>query len=298
MLTSTAELYVDCRCTLGEGIVWDPRRRALLWTDIEQSTLWLHDDAGARSWRVPDRLGSFAVCESGRVLLALAKGLFLAEIDRAAGSDLQVQPLAPVEHTVPNTRTNDGRTDRSGNFVFGTYNEAQDGPAGSFYQYSARHGLRRLDLGGVTIANSICFALDGRTMYFCDSPLARIMRCEYEADAARVSNMREFVRFGSGDGLPDGSVIDEEDCLWNAAWGVGRVRRYSPEGRMMAVIEVAAKNTTCPAFGGEGLDRLFVTSSRQEMTQQELEQVPHAGGVYQAVNVGVRGVEDTLFAGL
>ena len=297
-MTSSAALFVDCRCTLGEGIVWDPRRRALLWTDIEQSTLWLHEDAGLRSWRVPDRLGSFAVCESGRVLLALAKGLFLAEIHRAAGSDLQVQPLAPVEHTVPNTRTNDGRTDRSGNFVFGTYNEAQDGPAGSFYQYSARHGLRRLDLGGVTIANSICFARDGRTMYFCDSPLGRIMRCEYEADAARVSNVREFVRFGPGDGLPDGSVIDEEDCLWNAAWGVGRVRRYSPEGRMMAAIEVAAKNTTCPAFGGEALDRLFVTSSRQELTQQELEQVPHAGGVYQAVNVGVRGVEESLFVGL
>jgi sugar lactone lactonase YvrE len=232
------------------------------------------------------------------VLLALAKGLVLADIDSTAGSDLPVQPLAPVEPTMRMTRTNDGRTDRSGNFVFGTFNEAQDGPAASFYQYSARHGLRRLDLGGVTIANSICFARDGRTMYFCDSPLARIMRCEYDADAARVSNVREFVRFGPGEGLPDGSVIDEEDCLWNAAWGVGRVRRYSPEGRVIQGIEVAAKNTTCPAFGGAALDQLVVTSSRQEMTEQELEEVPHAGGVYLAVNVGVRGIADALFVGL
>ncbi len=298
MPTSTAELYVDCRCTLGEGILWDPRRRALLWTDIERSTLWLRDDQGLRSWRVPDRLGSFALCASGRVLLALAKGLFVADIDSAAGSDLPVQALAPVEHTVPNTRTNDGRTDRSGNFVFGTFNEAQDAPAGSFYQYSARDGLRRLDLGGVTIPNSICFARDGRTMYFCDSPLARIMRCEYDADAARVSNVREFVRFGPGEGLPDGSVIDEEDCLWNAAWGAGRVRRYSPEGRVIREIAVAAKNTTCPAFGGAALDQLFVTSSRQEMSERDLEEVPHAGGVYRALNGGVRGIADALFLGL
>jgi L-arabinonolactonase len=298
MLTSIAELYVDARCTLGEGIVWDAKRRALLWTDIERSTLWMHRDGASRSWRVPDRLGSFALCASGRVLMALAKGLFLADIDTAAGTELAVEPLAPVEHRVASTRTNDGRTDRSGNFVFGTFNEAQDGAAGSFYQYSARHGLRRLDLGGVTIANSICFSLDGRTMYFCDSPLGRIMRCEYDADRARAANVSEFARFGPDDGLPDGSVIDAEDCLWNAAWGVGRVRRYTPDGRVLHEVHVRAKNTTCPAFGGEALTDLFVTSSRQEMTDAELAQVPEAGGVYRASNVGVRGVPDALFNGL
>jgi L-arabinonolactonase len=295
MRTVVADLYVDARCTLGEGIVWDARRRALLWTDIERSTLWMHRDGVSRSWRVPDRLGSFALCASGRVLLALAKGLFLADIDRAAGLELPVEPLVPVEHKVPSTRTNDGRTDRSGNFVFGTYNEAQDGPAGRFYQYSARHGLRRLDLGGVTIANSICFSRDGRTMYFCDSPLGRIMRCEYDAESARVSNVTEFVQFGPDEGLPDGSVIDEEDCLWNAAWGVGRVRRYSTDARVIHEVHVPAKNTTCPAFGGETLADLFVTSSRQEMTEQELAQVPDAGGVYRCTNVGVRGIADPLF---
>jgi L-arabinonolactonase len=292
-----AELYVDSRCTLGEGIVWDTRRRALLWTDIERSTLWMHGAAGTRSWRVPDRLGSFALCASGRVLLALAKGLFLADID-AAGLELSVQPLQALETNMPRTRTNDGRTDRSGNFVFGTFNEAQDGATGSFYQYSARRGLRGLDLGGVTIPNSICFSRDGRTMYFCDSPLGRIMRCDYDADSAHVANVREFVRLGPNDGLPDGSIVDDDDCVWNAAWGAGRVRRYSPDGRVLHEIHVAAKNTTCPAFGGEALVDLFVTSSRQEMTDEELASVPHAGGVYQYANVGVRGIGDAVFAGL
>jgi len=295
MPISTAELYVDCRCTLGEGIVWDVQRRALLWTDIERSTLWMHGASGSRSWRVPDRLGSFALCASGRILLALAKGLYLGTAGGAAGPDLPVQRLEPLETNMPRTRTNDGRTDRSGNFVFGTFNEAQDGATGSFYQYSARHGLRRLDLGGVTIANSICFSVDGRTMYFCDSPLGKIMRCEYDAEHARVANVREFVRLGPGDGLPDGSIVDEEDCLWNAAWGAGRVRRYSPDGRLLQEIRVPAKNTTCPAFGGEALVDLYVTSSRQEMSDDELAQVPHAGSVYRCANVGVRGMADVLF---
>jgi L-arabinonolactonase len=298
MPTSTAELYVDCRCTLGEGIVWDTRRGALLWTDIERSTLWMHGAAGTRSWRAPDRLGSFALCASGRVLLALAKGLFLADIDAAAGPDLSVQLLEPLETNMPRTRTNDGRTDRSGNFVFGTFNEAQDGATGSFYQYSARRGLRRLNLGGVTIPNSICFSRDGRTMYFCDSPLGRIMRCDYDADSARVANVTDFVRLGENDGLPDGSIVDADDCVWNAAWGAGRVRRYSPDGRVLHEIHVAAKNTTCPAFGGEALVDLFVTSSRQEMSDEELASMPHAGGVYRYANAGVRGIADAPFKGL
>ena len=293
-----AELYVDARCTLAEGIVWDSKRCALLWTDIERSTLWMHGASGSRQWRVPDRLGSFALCASGRVLLALAKGLFLADLDAASGTDLPAELLAPVEHKVRSTRTNDGRTDRAGNFVFGTFNEEQDGAAGSFYQYSARHGLRRLDLGGVTIANSICFTRDGGTMYFCDSPLRQIMQCDYDAERARVSRVREFVRFGPGEGLPDGSVVDAEDCLWNAAWGVGRVRRYSPDGAVLQEIVVPAKNTTCPAFGGDALSDLFITSSRQEMTDEELARVPHAGGVYRAADVGVRGMTDALFTGL
>jgi L-arabinonolactonase len=293
-----AMLFVDCRCTLGEGILWYETRRALLWTDIQQSTLWMHGvaDNVTRTWTLPDRLGSLAICESGRLLLGLAKGLFLADIDTAAGAVLRVEPVVSVEPGLPRTRINDGRTDRAGNFVFGTFNEAEDGPAGSFYQYSSRHGLRRLDLGGVVIPNSICFSLDGRTMYFCDSPTARIRQCDYDAASAGVTNVREFVRLGAGEGLPDGSVIDTEGCLWNAAWGAGAVRRYAPDGSRLAEISIPAKNATCVVFGGDRLEDLYVTSSRQEMSDDELERTPDAGGVYR-VSVGVRGVRDAVFHG-
>ena len=74
-MISSAVLFVDCRCTLGEGILWWPDRQSLLWTDIERSTLWMHDvrNSVTRHWSVPDRLGSFAICESGRLLLGVGK---------------------------------------------------------------------------------------------------------------------------------------------------------------------------------------------------------------------------------
>jgi len=294
----TASLLVDVACTLGEGILWDAKRRALFWTDIEQSRLWMHvvEGPSTRSWTLPERVGSLAMSESGRVLLGCETRLCLLDIETPVDSALNITPLAAVEPTLPRTRLNDGRTDRSGNFVFGTLDEAEDKvPLGSFYQYSMKHGLRRLDLGGVAIPNSICFSPDGRTMYYCDSPDGRIMQCEYDADAASVRHVREFARFAEDEGLPDGSVVDAQGCLWNAAWGAGCVRRYTTRGTVDVVIEVPTPNPTCPAFGGPGYQDLFITSSRQEMTTAQLQRMPHAGGVYHHHLDDVAGLADELF---
>ena len=110
-----ATLFVDCRCTLGEGILWCEKRRALLWTDIQQSTLWLHRvaDNATRTWTLPDRLGSLAICESGRLLLGLAKGLFLADIDTADDAALRVQPVVGVEAGLPRESTTAAPTARA-----------------------------------------------------------------------------------------------------------------------------------------------------------------------------------------
>jgi len=291
-----ATLFVDCRCALGEGVVWWPRHRALVWTDIDASRLWVHDAGGARSWPLPSRLGSLAPCASGAVLLGLEKGLCRADIDLSTGAAPTLVPLAGVETGLPSTRVNDGRTDRAGNFVFGTMNQAEGHPAiGSFYQWSTRSGLRRLDLPRVGIANSICFSPDGATMYFCDSPRARIMACRYDAVLATVSDVRTFASLGPSDGQPDGSIVDAEGCLWNAAWGAGVVRRYRPNGALSREISVPAKNPTCVVFGGTALNELYITSARQEMSEEDLARTPDAGGVYRAVLEGVRGLADSPF---
>jgi L-arabinonolactonase len=292
----TATLFVDCRCALGEGIVWWPRRGALLWTDIEGARLWMWDAGGSRSWKLPARLGSLAPCESGALLLGLEKAIFSADLDGSTPDALVLTPLAAVEGDLATTRVNDGRTDRAGNFVFGTMNQAEGHPpTGSFYQWSVRAGLRRLDLPRVGIANSICFSPDGGTMYFCDSPRATIMQCRYDAASAQVSGVRVFATLGPSDGSPDGSIVDADGCLWNAAWGAGVVRRYRPDGTLDREVFLAAKNPTCVVFGGPDLNELYITSARQEMSAEELARTPDAGGVYRAVIQSVRGLQDAPF---
>lgn len=289
------ELALPQTATLGEGLLWRDGR--WWWTDIQGATLnaWRPGEAAALACKLPDRLGSFAHCRSGRVLLGLTQRIALATL--GDGLELgQLQTLAPVDAAEPRTRINDGRTDRRGNFVFGTLNEAQDKrPIASFYQFSMRRGLRRLALPAVAIANSICFSLDGRTMYFCDSLAQRIQCCDYDADTAQVAHLRDFVAMDRADAWPDGSVIDAEGCLWNAQWGAGRVARYDPDGRLMAVHTAPAAHTSCPALGGDGLDQLMVTTARAELGKAALAAQPLSGSLFGLRLDRPLAVPDALF---
>ena len=93
---------------------------------------------------------------------------------------------------------------------------------------------------------------------------------------------------------PDGSVVDAEGCLWNAQYGAGRVVRYTPDGAVDRIIEVPARRTTCPAFGGPDLRTLYITSARENMTPEQLAAEPLAGALF-AVEVDVPGLPENRF---
>lgn len=279
-----ATLAVDSRCALGEGILWCDRRSALFWADIEGCRLWMHtpDSGATRSWPLPDRLGCLALGGAGHLLLGLAKGLYVADVDAATDAALPLRHVIDVEADNRETRLNDGRADRQGNFVFGTKSERADGaPVGSFYQYSAEHGLRRLALPNAAIPNSICFSPDGAIMYYCDSPQRRILCCDYDAASATVSHQRVFVELDHPTAEPDGSIVDAEGCLWNAQWGGGQVVRYRPDGSVDRIIAVPADQPSCCTIGGPAYDRLYITTARTGLDGIALAAFPHSGGVFQ-----------------
>ena len=290
-----AALIVDARCELGEGPVWDAARARLWWTDIDGRAIWRFDPASGQNERLtpPDRVGFLAVASDGRLLLGGAKALYIAVPDH---SSLAATKVLDVEADLATTRVNDGRVDRGGNVVFGTLDEQHPRrPIGSFYQYSSAHGLRRLDLPRAAVSNSICFSPDGRTIYFTDTPTGVIRSGSYDSETAAIEDVRDFVVIAPADGHPDGSIVDADGCLWNAAWGGGVVRRFTPDGRLDRVVRVPTKNPTCPAFGDAGLDTLYVTSSRQQHSADELARAPHAGGVFALRIPGVRGIPDKPF---
>lgn len=296
--SALATLAVDSRCVLGECVLWCEQRAALFWTDIDAAQLWMHVPASgvSRHWSLPEKLGSLALCSDGRLLLGLAKRLTLADIDHASGS-LPLLPLIDVEPDLIHTRTNDGRCDRDGNFVFGSKSEQPDqAPIGSFYQFSTRHGLRRLSLPPAAIPNSICFSPDGRIMYYCDSVVPTIFCCDYDAASAGIANPRVFVTLEHPDASPDGSIIDADGGLWNAQWGAGQVVRYRSDGSTDRIVAVPVKQPSCCTIGGEAMDCLYVSSARAELDADELAAMPTSGGIFQWPLDRKLGLPESRFA--
>ena len=286
--------------TLGEGLQWHAGSGRWWWTDIEGASLhaWTPGDSATLTVRLPERLGCFVHARSGRLLLALAKRLaWLTLPDLRATGTCQAEPetIAPIEPHLA-TRANDGRCDRSGALVFGTLHEGQpQRPVGGLYQYSLARGLRRLPLDGVAIANSVCFSLDGRRLYYADTPTRRILVCHYDSASARVSEPRVFAEKAAADGFPDGSTIDAEGHLWNAEWGAGTVARYAPDGRPVGRWTAPVANTTCPAFGGLAGDQLLVTTARAGLSSAELMARPQSGSLFGMGVAPALYVAETLF---
>ena len=290
------ELLVDAKNALGECVIWCERQHLLFWADILGKRLFSHQiETGAtQQWSMPDALASFALTEDDdRVLLGL--GSQLAYFQLSTG---QITSICQVESDLPTTRINDGRCDRQGRFVFGSFNQAQDGAAiGSFYRLNLDLSLERLPLQKVAVANSICFSPDGGTMYYCDSPSKIIRCCSYDQASGAISQERIFADLSAQPGEPDGSAIDADGYLWNAQWRGNRILRFAPDGRLDRVLHLPVSQVTCVAFGGADLRRLFASSARTLLLDAELLAQPQAGGVFHAVINDARGGPEQRFLG-
>jgi L-arabinonolactonase len=174
-------------------------------------------------------------------------------------------------------------------------------PTGSFYRFTPMGALQRLALPHIAIANSIAFSPDGETMYWCDTHSRRIHACDYDGQTGEVANIRVFADLrgqdadGAHKGSPDGSIVDADGCLWNAEWGGNRLTRYAPDGRVLARMSVPASQPTCPAFGGEALDTLYLTTARDGLSAHRLAEDVNAGATFQLVVPNVRGLPEGRF---
>lgn len=287
-----ADLVLDCRNEHGEGVLWNALDRRLWWTDVHGKKLWSYDPTirTSQSYPAPGRICCFAPRRDGTVVAAFADGF--AFFDPKSG---RRDDIATFEPDLPQTRLNDGRTDRQGNFIAGGMDERDSRPVSSVWLLDGDLKLTKL-FGSVRCANSTCFSPDGRTMYFADSPDCEIVAFAYTPGSGVVSGKRTVAKLPKERGVPDGSCVDAEGFIWNAVWEGYRIERFAPDGRLDRTIEVSVAKPTCVAFGGPELDTLFITTSRLASSSEILEREPHSGGLF-GVRPGVKGLIDAPFAG-
>jgi sugar lactone lactonase YvrE len=143
----------------------------------------------------------------------------------------------------------------------------------------------------VTISNGLAWTVDSSFAYYNDTPTGRID--VFDSDlTGELANRRPFVTIDSESGAPDGLTVDAHGGVWTALWGGGAVHHYAPSGVLEDVIEVPARNVTACTFGGEILDELYITTSREAADPADR----NAGALFRYLP-GVRGVAALQFAG-
>lgn len=295
-MQAQAELLVDARNGVGESPVWDTQRQCLFWVDIPGRALWCWHAASGRTrqWPTPEMTGCIALAAGSG---ATPHGRWVAAMETSVAlltphddGTLTHERIAPVRHPQAGMRFNDGRCDRQGRLRAGTMvsDMSLAAPAGSLYALDGRT-LRALQ-GGFITPNGMAFSPDGRTMYLSDSHPERqlIWACDYDTDSGTPHNPRIWVDMRPLPGRPDGAAVDEAGGYWICGNDAGLVHRFTPDGRLDRSIAVPVKKPAMCAFGGSGLDTLFITSIRPG---GELGDQPLAGGVF-ALRPGVRGLPE------
>jgi len=287
------ELVWDGKAALGEGPAWDHRSAQIIWVDIMGKRVHFYDPAGGthRSVTLDQRVGAAVPRAQGGLVLALENGFHTLDVESQ-----RLTKLVDPERGMPGNRFNDGKCDGAGRFWAGTMNMEENQPTGSLYCLEP-DGTLRAAVDGITTSNGLGWSLDGGTMYHIDSPTRRVTAYDYDLETGGMARPRTVVEIPQGEGLPDGMTVDEEGMLWIAQWDGWQVSRWDPAtGAKIDSIPVPAARATSCTFGGADYDELYITTARIGQSDQQLEEQPHAGGLFR-IKPGVKGRPTCFYGG-
>ncbi len=275
---------------LGEGPLWHPGEQALYWVDI-----------GARSvhrWQ-PDggRHGVFTLAVPVIALARRAAGGFVVATPKSLAfwnpPDASLRQIAVAEPEKAGARFNDGAVDAEGRFWIGTMKAGE--ATSSLYRLDTNRTLSVM-ASGLTVSNGIGWSPDRRTMYLTDSLSHTIFAYDYDPPSGSIDNRRVFTHTPDEPGVPDGLAVDSAGFVWSARCRGWKVVRYDPDGTVAAEIRLPVECPTSCAFGGPALDQLYVTSSRDLMTQGTHTTQPLAGDLFR-IDAGARGLAEPAYGG-
>ena len=274
----------------GEGpIFWNSH---LFYVDIEgHSLIRLNiENESEMIWEMEERIATVVPRESGGMLCAGDSGIFSFD---PSGVEKKVM-ADPEADKRPDNRFNDGKCDPAGRFWAGTISTIKKTGDANLYMMDLEGNLT-LKVSGVTNSNGICWNTEETVMYYIDTPTKKIMAYEYDNQTGNIGEPRVAVDFDSLllDGSPDGMTVDEDGKLWVAMCHGGSVVRLDPkEGSLVQKIDFPCVETTACAFGGAGLDRLFVTTGLHKSFKES-----NAGRIFVVDGLGIKGVPAFSYRG-
>lgn len=279
-----AEQCTDPIAYHAEGPVWAQAWGGLRWVDMLAGDILSLASGGEVTRR---HVGSIAAAlrprRGGGAVIGIERGFLLEDAD---GTAVTTIPAWDGD----GTRMNDGACDPDGRFYCGSMAYDQEPGAASLYRLDTDLSVRPV-LDGVTISNGLDWSPDGTRAYYVDTATHSVVVFDYDRDGG-LTNPRVLVTLPE-DELPDGLTVDTQGGVWVAINGVGQVRRYTADGRLDQLVHVAARQVTACTLGGPNLDRLYITTSRENLAPDD---DPLAGSLF-SVEVDVPGIPVREFSG-
>lgn len=243
---------------LGEGPVWCSERNCLYYLDITGKKLhtvdWLTKETA--TVQLPQMAGCVALREKGGLIFAMEDGIYSDQFE-----------LLHQREKIAGMRFNDGKPSPDGDFFVGTIDRNGGGKL-----YRLRDSLASI-LENVKISNGLDWSVDEKTMYYCDTATHTVAAFDY--DHGDLGRRRTVITVPENEGNPDGLCIDMEGMLWIALWGGSQVIRVDPDtGKEIDRVKLPVSKVSCPAFAGEHLDELVITTASDGV---DLTDEPFAG---------------------
>jgi sugar lactone lactonase YvrE len=289
-----AVLSLRADAIVGESPAWNASENLLYWVDITRAVIHRYNPTSGlgEKFKVPQPVSALAFREKGGLVLALREGF--AFFDPLTG---ELEMISDPESNLPDNRFNDAKCDPQGRFWGGTMSNTRwDEPSGSLYRLDPDLRVTKMR-GEVVCSNGMGWSPDGRTMYHTESFRYAIYAFDFDSSSGGISNRRVFATVDEKSGaFPDGLTVDEDGFIWSVHNAVGKVVRYNPRGVIVAEVEVPVPRPCGCTFGGEGYDRLYITTARETLTDETLREKPLCGSVF-VVEPGVKGFPEPLFKG-
>ena len=286
----TVDIFSEITSDLGECPLWDNEEGALFWIDSLSGLLFRADrDGSLHSWKAPQEIGSFALCQSGGALCALRDGLYRLDFETGSFALLKRTPNDPQI-----TRLNDGKCDRRGRFWIGSLTEGDDRVDAVLYRFNLDGSLVET-LDGIRVSNGLAFPAGEDFFYHSDSRVGRIDRVSPSRSEEGGLTRELFFQTDKEVERPDGAAVDEQGYYWSALYGGGAIIRISPSGEEVFRMKLPTAYPTMIAFGGPCLKTLFITTDSSTTMTASTENDPYAGKVL-TVEVDIAGLPEPRFA--
>jgi sugar lactone lactonase YvrE len=289
LLDPRIEFLGAIRNRLGESPLWDPGRRWLWWIDSGANAIRAGDAAGTLviDWRYEQQVGSIAFAADGLVA-AFPDGFYRIDIDNGKASR-----IAAVRLPAPSMRLNDGKADRFGRFLCGHLNPHGE-KLGELWRLD-RDGTTRRLLDGFGVTNGICFSPDGGTLYVADSLDGMLRRYSYDGATGTLGPREDLVdcrAYGSG---ADGATVDAQGRIWVALVLARKIACFTPDGALHCAIDLPIPYPSCPAFGGDDLSTLYVTTIA-DSGNRLVSDHPDAGRILAITGLDAKGLIEPAYA--